>query len=141
MNNIKLITKDEDIILFENKREEVFGGNKKTDTIERTTFGKDIKEGELLAFGLYLDKKLIGGALTSVNKNTLFINRLFIDKKNRSKGYGSLLLKYIENRKSLFEDYYCTEINEILAEPIQSSLNLFYKNEYDFCGDKVYKMI
>ena len=141
MNNIKLITTDKDILEFENKREEVFSGTKKYDSIEKTTYGNLIRDGEMLAFGLYDEENIIGGVLTSVNDSTLFIHRLFIDEKNRSKGYGSKLLKYLEDRKRSIEDYFGFEIDEVIAEPIPSSIRLFYNNDYHYCGDKVYKKL
>lgn len=141
MNNIKLITTDKDIISFENKREEVFGGNKKYEDIEQSTYGTHIKEGNMLAFGLFNEEDIIGGVLASINDGFLFIDRLFIDKNNRSKGYGSLLLDYIEKKRKYIEAYYGFEFDELVAEPIPSSIRLFYNNDYHYCGDKVYKKL
>ena len=140
MYKLKLIINENDILLFENKRQEVFNNNTKS-LIENCAYGKEIKEGNMLAFGLFNEKEIIGGILTIPVENEIFIERLFIDKNYRGKGLGNKLLSFVEKNKPFFENYYGMKIDGITAEPILSSINLFYNNDFISSGYKVYKKI
>lgn len=140
MYTLKLITKDEDIIEFEKRMNKSFRNSKKViNNISQCTYSEEIKKGDILAFLCMEKEKVVGGMMVELRGRELFIRRLFVEDSERDKGIGSFMINYLITKKSFFEDYYAEDINGILAEPLDTSMDFYYKNGFDSFGYQMYK--
>ena len=73
----------------------------------------EVKKGNILMAGAYLDDELVAGAYLSSSQDSLYIEQLFVDSKYQNSGLhiGSLLLKYILANKEEVEIYFDKKLN------------------------------
>ena len=78
---------------------------------------------------MIVNNEVVGGAyvFVSSNTNSLNIDRIFILQEYRNQHYASDLLTYINDHKSIFEDYSGIEIHKGFVEPQDDDLISFYK--------------
>ena len=72
------------------------------------TYLEEVKKGNILMAGTYLDDKLVAGVYISSSNNSLYIEQLFVDSKYQKHNLhiGSSLLKYILDNKEEIEIYF-----------------------------------
>ena len=99
MYKLKLATKKEDIIEFEQKRAKAFSDDREITTLEQCSYGKAIEDGDMLAFLCMKGNDSVGGMLIQPNKRWIYISHLFVDKDMRKKGAGSFMLDYVNCHK------------------------------------------
>lgn len=139
MFKLKLVMSNDEINQFENNRIESFGYQKKFDNVEETPYYDAIINGDMLAFNCLEDEKVIGGILINLEENNLYIDKLFVLPEEREKGAGTFMLKYIENNKYYFEDYYGLNIKRITLEPLETAVDFYHENGYISSGFQMYK--
>ena len=136
---LKLATTNDEILEFEQLRTKVFSRGKELDSLEKSPYARHIKNGDLLAFQCLKEGKQIGGMLLATDKNNIKIHRLFVEEKERSNGAGSFMLDYVYKHKEFFEDYYGLDLSGIIMEPLNSSVDFYFNNGYDYSGFQMYK--
>ncbi len=139
MYKLKLASTDKEILEFENLRSQVFDKGKTIDSIKDATYAKYIKSGDALAFRCLKEEKLVGGLLILLDDDNINIHRLFVDKKERGQGAGSFMLDYVIKHKEFFEDYYATDINGIIIEPLDTSIDYYFDKGFDYSGYQMFK--
>jgi len=142
MYKVKTIYNDEDILLFEQMRTKSFNTGENIKTLNQSPYAKDIKEMNLVALMCSDENEnAVGGALIGVKKNNLFIHYLFVNKENRHKKIGSVILNFIARKKQMFEDFFFEDFNSIVAEPLFGCEDFYYKNGFDSYRTVMYKKI
>ena len=138
---IRLISTDDEILDFEQRRSRIFRSKKIAQSIGECTYALDIKRGDMLAFVCCEgDSKVpLGGMLIELRKKCIYIRRLFVEKENRNKGVGSFMVNYVMQHKGFFEDYYAEDINGVLVEPLDTSIDFYYNNGFEPYGYQMYK--
>jgi len=139
MYQLKLVSTEEETLEFEKMRERIFNHGKEITKLSQGAFSDAILGGDMLAFQCLEDKKPIGGMLLRLQQESIKVSRLFVEKDKRGKGAGSFMLKYVEDHKDFFEDYYGTEIGGILVEPLDTSVDYYFNKGYDYSGYQMYK--
>ena len=86
---------------------------------------------------LFKNNFKIGTSTISVSNNFTTINDIFIDKKYRKYGYGSLLLNNIENLS--INKYNINKISLLAWQPYGSSnvIDFFKKNNYNIIDNNI----
>ena len=123
--NLKIT--DENIEKLELARFDAYG-MKRDDFDLKNTFSADqLRNKKYLAFGAYLEDKLVGGCYVSNSRNSLYIEELFVRKDAKQIEVGTNLLKYVLKRKSFIEKYYRQEFNTSCLEN-REELNGIYQS-------------
>ncbi len=140
MYKLRLVSTDEEIIQFERLRTEVFSKGRKTiNTLYESPFADAIKDGDMLAFLCMEEKRPIGGMLIRQQGKDIKLSRIFVQKEKQGQGAGSFMLKYLDDHKNFFEDYYATDIYGIITEPLNTSVDYYFNKGYDYSGYQMYK--
>ena len=139
MYKIKLVSGEENIIDFEERRLKAFGDIKKINDYRESAFGQAIKDGDFLAFNCVQDDKNVGGLLISANETDVNIERIFVDKDYRGNGIGTYLLEYVNKHHDFFEDYFGIELEGITLEPMNDNFDYYYDRGFDSFGFQMYK--
>ena len=101
----------------------------KTDDFDlKNTFSANqLRNKKYLAFGAYLEDKLVGGCYVSNSRNSLYIEELFVRKDAKQIEVGTNLLKYVLKRKSFIEKHYQQEFSTSCLEN-REELNGIYQS-------------
>ena len=138
MYKLKLATNKKEILEFEKKRSEVFGGQN-IEQIEQGAFSSAIEAGDMLAFLCKEEEATIGGMLLELQGKNINVLRLFVEQEKREQGAGSFMLDYVSEHEEFFEDYFGTEIKGIIVEPICSQIDFYYNKGFEGSGARMYK--
>ena len=140
MYKIKLINSDKDVLDFEQRRAKAFKSKKQVVKLEECTYALDIKKGDMLAFTCVDENEnFIGGMLIELRKKCIYIGRMFVEEAKRSNGAGTFMLDYVMSHKYFFEDYFAEDINGVLVEPLDTSIEFYYSNGFESFGYQMYK--
>lgn len=139
MYQLKLAKDNKDILEFEQMRSVVFDKERKVETLLQSPYATAIAEGDMLGFRCLKEGKMIGGMLLKLNGHFIKISRLFVDPNERGKGAGTFMLNYVEQHNDFFEDYYAEDIEGVLLEPLESSVDYYFNKGYDYSGFQMYK--
>lgn len=139
MYQLKLVDEEKEILELEKLRVKSFTPDRDIKTISEGTYSKDIEKKDALGFLCRKDKDTVGGMIVGLHGKNLEIERIFVVSDKRGQGAGSFMLNYIMNHQEFFEDYYGTNINCVVLEPIPSSLDFCFKNDFDYSGFQMYK--
>ena len=130
MNDIqysKLLLTEEMIIQLESIRYNAYNMNKKQYPIEKTYHTMNLKKGNYLVFGCFLNNQLVGACYTSNSNHSLYIEQLFILKKYQRTGLclGKNLLLYVLKNKEMIEEYFHTNFNFSYLDAYGNTSNLY----------------
>lgn len=139
MYRIKLAVTENEILEFENLRNIVFHGIKPIEKMTQSPYAQAIIEGDLLALQCLEDETLVGGMLIGLQGENLDLLRLFVDKDKREQGAGKFMVKYLDEHKAMFEDYYGTEIRGIVTSPTLSGIDYYYNRGFSSSGYQMFK--
>ena len=123
--NLKIT--DENIEKLELARFDAYGMKTDDFDLKNTFSANQLRNKKYLAFGAYLEDKLVGGCYVSNSRNSLYIEELFVRKDASQIEVGTNLLKYVLKRKSFIEKYYCQEFNTSCLEN-REELNGIYQS-------------
>lgn len=123
--NLKIT--DENIEKLELARFDAYGMKTDDFDLKNTFSANQLRNKKYLAFGAYLEDKLVGGCYVSNSRNSLYIEELFVRKDASQIEVGTNLLKYVLKRKSFIEKYYCQEFNISCLEN-REELNGIYQS-------------
>lgn len=80
----------------------------------------EMQKGDYL-YTFQVDNKIIGGAVIFINKNSIYIGRIFVDPLFHHQGYGIAIMEAIESLDNNINSFY-------LDTPIKNvRTNAFYK--------------
>lgn len=123
--NLKIT--DENIEKLELARFDAYGMKTDDFDLKNTFSANQLRNKKYLAFGAYLEDKLVGGCYVSNSRNFLYIEELFVRKDASQIEVGTDLLKYVLKRKSFIEKYYHQEFNTSCLEN-REELNDIYQS-------------
>lgn len=123
--NLKIT--DENIEKLELARFDAYGMKRDDFDLKNTFSANQLRNKKYLAFGAYLEDKLVGGCYVSNSRNSLYIEELFVRKDAKQIEVGTNLLKYVLKRKSFIEKYYRQEFNTSCLEN-REELNGIYQS-------------
>ena len=122
-----LIITDENIEKLELARFDAYGMKTDDFDLKNTFSANQLRNKKYLAFGAYLEDKLVGGCYVSSSRNSLYIEELFVRKDAKQIEVGTNLLKYVLKRKPFIEKYYRQEFNTSCLEN-REELNGIYQS-------------
>lgn len=123
--NLKIT--DENIEKLELARFDAYGMKTDDFDLKNTFSANQLRNKKYLAFGAYLEDKLVGGCYVSNSRNSLYIEELFVRKDAKQIEVGTNLLKYVLKRKPFIEKYYRQEFNTSCLEN-REELNGIYQS-------------
>lgn len=123
--NLKIT--DENIEKLELARFDAYGMKTDDFDLKNTFSANQLRNKKYLAFGAYLEDKLVGGCYVSSSRNSLYIEELFVRKDAKQIEVGTNLLKYVLKRKPFIEKYYRQEFNTSCLEN-REELNYIYQS-------------
>ena len=123
--NLKIT--DENIEKLELARFDAYGMKTDDFDLKNTFSANQLRNKKYLAFGAYLEDKLVGGCYVSNSRNSLYIEELFVRKDAKQIEVGTNLLKYVLKRKSFIEKDYQQEFSTSCLEN-REELNGIYQS-------------
>lgn len=89
---------------------------------------REKRKDEKTVYELRLNKKAIGAARADTSKEQVVLESIFIKEEKRNKGYGSILLGFIEEA-NWYKDSIILTVN-ILSSDYGKLLHFYEKNGY-----------
>ena len=139
MYKMKLVNTNKEILRFEQMRYDAFKYQKEVQKETDCSFYNGIESGDMIALECLEEEQIVGGVLVEEKKKNLRIARIFVKENHRGKGVGTFMLQYLNRNQSFFEDYYGTQLNGIVAEPLASATDFYFEQGYDYSGYQMYK--
>lgn len=104
--------------------------NENDEKIRQSYFVQEVLDGNTLAWGAFLDEKLVGGSYFYAYKNYLYIEQLFVKKiwQRTENHIGTNLLLDIFSKKEKIESYYRRKLDSSLLYCLDDSTKKFYEN-------------